>query len=123
MAFPLGSDGMDGINLVTTYAGGARQQSTPSLQALAGLYLVASLLGHIRKNKPNTVFLCTNSAGKPGLPTLQNPGRRSHTQQHARARYGWDRRMKDPRPGMARNEHQKGHLPGWRGLNGNVKDG
>ena len=34
-------------------AGGARQQSTPSIQALAGVRVVASLLGHSRKQKKN----------------------------------------------------------------------
>ena len=33
------------------YASGAQQQSTPSLQALAGVHLVASLLGHSRQKK------------------------------------------------------------------------
>ena len=35
----------------TKYASGARQQSTLSLQALAGVGLVASLLGHSRKKR------------------------------------------------------------------------
>ena len=65
--------------------------------------MVASLLGHSRqakKKQPTTraVFVCTNTGGTHGLPTLHDPGRRSHTQQHARARYAGNSRKKDPRP-------------------------
>ena len=51
--------------------------------------VVASLLGHSQKR--NAVFSCTNTGGSDGLPTLHNQGRRSHTWQHARGRYGGDR--------------------------------
>ena len=62
--------------------------------------MVASLLGHSRKQKETTraVFLCSNTGGSHGLPTLHDPRRESHTQQHARARYGENSRKKDPRP-------------------------
>ena len=57
MGFPLESERMDSIILVTTYPGRARQLSTPSLQALAGVRVVASLLGHSSKKENKTVLV------------------------------------------------------------------
>ena len=61
---------------------------------------MASLLDHSRKPEKKTcaVFLCRNTGGSHGLPTLHDPGRRKHTQQHAGARYGGNRRKNDPWP-------------------------
>ena len=89
----------EGINMDTTMQAGHDSGTTP-IQALAGVRVVASMLGNSRKPKKKTraVFLCPNTGGSHGLPTLHDPGRRSHTQQHARARYGGNSRKKDPRP-------------------------
>ena len=71
-----------------------------------------SLLGHSLKREENAVYSCPNTGGSLGPPTLQNQRQKSHTQQYARARYGGDIRKRDPQPGIAREEHQKGLLPG-----------
>ena len=42
-------------------AGGAQQRSTPSIQALAGVRVVASLLGHNRRPKKNKHALCSRA--------------------------------------------------------------
>ena len=60
----------------------------------------------------NAMFSCPDTSRSLGPPFLHNLGRRSHTQHYARARYGGDRRMKDPHPGMARDKQQKG-VPPW----------
>ena len=59
----------------------------------------------------NAVFLCPNTGGSLGPPSLQTQGRGSDTQHYARDRYGVDRRKKDPQPRMARDKQRKGLLP------------
>ena len=41
----------EGINMDTKMQAGVRQRSTPSIQPLAGVPVVASLLGHSHKQK------------------------------------------------------------------------
>ena len=51
----------------TKYASGARQESNPPLQALAGVRVGPSLLGHRREKKQKTaVFSCTNAGDQLG---------------------------------------------------------
>ena len=54
----------------TKYASGARQQSTPSLHAPAGVQVVASLLGHSREKKTTktAVLTCVNAGEQLGRP-------------------------------------------------------
>ena len=65
--------------------------------------MVASLLGHSRKQKTKktraVLLLPKTQVDHMGCPSCMTQlGRRSHTQQHARARYGGNSREKDPWP-------------------------
>ena len=74
---------------------------------------MASLLGHSHKKNQTkcAVFLGPNTGGSHGLPTLHDPGRGSHSQQHARARYGEEQQQEKPSAKSSENKHQKGILP------------
>ena len=103
----------------TKYASGAPQQSTRSLQALAGVRVVASLLGHSREKKA-AVFSCTNAGDQLGSPPYITKG-------------ADDTQGNTPEPGMGGTEERRtlgrgtnirrAICRGWRGLNHDVKDG
>ena len=110
------------IIMDTKYACGARQQSTPSLQALAGVRVVASLLGNSRGEK-TAVFSCINAGDQLGSPPCITEGA-DQTQGNT------------PQPGMRGTEERRtlgqewrgtnirrGICRGWRGLNKDIKDG
>ena len=64
------------------------------------------------RTKKNGVFSCTNADDQLGSPPCITEGA-EHTQGNtAEAGMGGTDKNKDPRPGMARDKHQKGHLPG-----------
>ena len=88
----------------TKYASGAQQQSTPSLQALAGVRVVGSLLGHSREKKKTAVFSCTNAGDQSGSPPSITGGA-GHAQGNT------------PEPGMGGTEERRTLGQEWRGTN------
>ena len=113
-------EGLDGINMVTTYASGARQQSTPSIQALAGVRVVAALLGFSCKKKscvlaPKHRWIAW--APHPASPRAQI----THTATGLSPVWG-ELKKKGPSARHGEGQISEG-LSARRGLKDNVKDG
>ena len=104
-------------------AGGAQQRSTPSIQALAGVRVVASLLGHSHKQKKNTRCVLVPKhrwntwTAQPARPRAQI----THTE--ARPSQVWGEQQKEGPSAMS----GEGQTPEWQcaigGIQDDVKDG
>ena len=89
----------------TKYASGARQESNPPLQALAGVRVGPSLLGHRREKKQKTaVFSCTNAGDQLGSRPCITEGN-DHTQGNT------------PKSGMGGTKERRTLGQQWRGRN------
>ena len=108
----------------TKYTSGARQQSTPSLQALAGVEVVASLLGHSHEKKKKTaVFSCTNAGDQLGSPPCIREGTDyTHGNTPEPDIGGTEKRSTLAQEWRGTN-FRRAISRGWRGLNSDVKDG
>ena len=88
------------IIMDTRYASRARQQSTPSLQALAGVHVVVALLGHSH----TAVYYCLNTGDHLYSPPCITKGA-DHTHGNT------------PEPGMGGTEEGRTLGEEWRGTN------
>ena len=88
-------------------AGGARQRSTPSMQALAGVRVVASLLGHSRKPKKKQHALC--SCAQTQVDHMRCPPCMTQGADHTHS--------STPGPGMGRTAERRTLGHEWRGTN------
>ena len=86
-------------------ARGARQPSTPSIQALAGVRVVASLVGHSRKTKKDSLCSCAQTqVDHMGCPPCMTKGA-DHTPGNT------------PEPGMGGTAERRTLGHEWRGTN------